>query len=57
VVDDYDYGAEKTEEQLEMERYLQPIKYGGKEISTFEDIAEFISFPALNRERIKAAPK
>ena len=40
-----------------MERYLKPIKYGGKEISNFEDIAEFISFPALNRERIKAAPK
>lgn len=44
--------AEKTEEQKEMERFLQPIKYKVAEgqhveIRNFEDIAELIKLPEL----------
>ena len=50
--------AEKTEEQKEMERFLQPIKYDAGdgrqvEIRNFEDIAELIKFPDLNGDVIR----
>ena len=53
---------QKTEEQKEMERFLAPIKYqaaGGQEVEirNFEDIAEHIKLPELNRDVIRGLAK
>lgn len=54
--------AEKTEEQKEMERFLQPIKYEVAEgqhveIRNFEDIAQLIKLPELNGDVIRGLAK